>query len=299
MKKTTKDLGLNILLLLCMAILTMGCTRVTRTDGQKAVTENSITPLRVEAADEAASGDTAPIEEESRPIDNEERIDFDIPTPRDGVSEQLLYRKAYIASYNKDTRMPNWVAWRLTADHTDGPYRRPGNAFHEDMDVESPRATNSDYRGSGWSRGHMCPAGDNRWDEKAMYETFLLSNICPQNADLNSGAWNQIEIACRRWAERYGSVYIVCGPILLNREHAVIGEAHVVVPEAFFKVVLCLEGDPKGIGFICRNTDGSHKKDLYVNTIYEVERITGLQFFPHLPDEIARLVKDSEDIEAW
>ena len=72
-----------------------------------------------------------------------------------------------------------------------------------------------------------------------------------------------------------------------------------MVPEAFFKVVLCLEGEPKGISFICRNTDGSHKKDLYVNSISEVERVTGLHFFPHLPEEIARQVKDGEDLEAW
>lgn len=118
-----------------------------------------------------------------------------------GVDEQLLSRASYIVSYNKETKCPNWVAWRLTADHANGDVSRMGNAFHEDMDVPAPRALNADYRKSGYSRGHMCPAGDNKWDREVMYETFLLSNVCPQNANLNSGLWNQIEISCRRWAE--------------------------------------------------------------------------------------------------
>lgn len=163
-------------------------------------------------------------------------LDIDIPAPLVNTSEQILYRKSYIVSYNKDTKMPNWVAWHLTSNHTMGEYRRPGNAFHEDLDVPAPRANNNDYKGSGWSRGHMCPAGDNKWDPEAMYESFLLSNVCPQNMNLNSGVWNQIEITCRTWAERYGDVYIVCGPILFNKEHETIGMTQVVVPEAFLRL---------------------------------------------------------------
>jgi len=215
------------------------------------------------------------------------------------VAEQILYRKGYVTSYNKNTKIPNWVAWHLTAEHTAGPIPRPGNAWHEDEEVPAPRATLTDYRGSGWSRGHMCPAGDNRWDSNAMYESFLFTNCCPQDANLNSGDWNQIEMACRRWAERFGDIYIVCGPILFRREHETIGPNKVVVPEAFFKVVLCLNGKPKGIGFVRRNTDSSRRKDLYVNSIKEVERITGLTFFPSLPKTISDSVKSQVNLEDW
>lgn len=215
------------------------------------------------------------------------------------VSEQILYRKGYVTSYNKNTKIPNWVAWHLTASHTDGPIKRPGNAWHEDTDVLLPRATLEDYRGSGWTRGHMCPAGDNKWDNDAMYESFLFTNCCPQDANLNSGDWNQIEMACRRWAERFGDIYIVCGPILFQQEHKTIGPNQIVVPEAFFKVVLCLNGKPKGIGFIRRNTDTSRRNDLYVNTISEVERITGMTFFPSLPKDIADSVKSQANLEDW
>ena len=167
------------------------------------------------------------------------------------------------------------------------------------MQVPMPRVNNYDYKGSGWSRGHMCPAGDNKWSRDAMYETFLYSNVCPQHPRLNSGDWNEIEMACRRWAEKYGDVYIVCGPIFFQKEHEIIGISQIPVPEAFFKVVMCLNDTPKGIGFICRNTDGNSKKDKYVNTIRQVERITGMTFFPNLPEHLVNLVKDNADINEW
>lgn len=223
----------------------------------------------------------------------------EIPAPLNDTSEQILYRKGYSVSYNKDHKIPNWVAWHLTAEHTSGPHQRPGGAWHEDTDVPQPRSTFDDYRDSGWSKGHMCPAGDNKWDQDAMYDTFLFTNCCPQDANLNSGDWNQIEMACRRWAQKYGDVYIVCGPILYGTEHETIGPNKVVVPEAFFKVVLCLEGKPKGIGFIRKNTDTSRRNDLYVNTINEVERITGMTFFPTLPQEISDSVKSQNDLRNW
>ena len=222
-----------------------------------------------------------------------------IALPLNDKSEQILYRKGYTTSYNEDFKIPNWVAWHLTKEHATGIVSRPGNAWHEDVDVPEPRAIPSDYKGSGWSRGHMCPAGDNKWDGDAMYESFLLTNCCPQDANLNSGDWNQIEMACRRWAEKFGDIYIVCGPILFNQKHETIGPNHIIVPEAFFKVVLCMNGKPKGIGFIRRNTSTSKRNDLYVNSIKEVERITGITFFPLLPSDVSEAVKSTANLRDW
>lgn len=224
--------------------------------------------------------------------------DFVLPLKK--VPEQFLYRKGYMVSYNKENKLPNWVAWHLTANHVDGTVKRPGNGWHEDTDVPSPRATRKDYKKSGWTHGHMCPAGDNRWDAGAMYDSFLYTNCCPQHNDLNTGTWNQIEISCRRWAEKYGDVYIVCGPILFRQQHATIGANKVVVPEAFFKVIVCLNGKtPKGIGFICRNNGEKGKKSLYVNSIRQVERVTGMTFFPNLPKNLSDAVKSKANLEDW
>ena len=225
------------------------------------------------------------------------RIDgVEIPAFAEG--EIVIERQAYTASYNKKTKCPNWVAWKLTAEHVDGPYKRMGS-FHEEEEVPEPRATLQDYRGSGWSRGHMCPAGDNKWDAEAMFETFSLVNVCPQNSRLNSGVWNSLEMDCRKWAKKYGEVYIVSGPVFMKKKHETIGSNKVVVPEAFFKVVLCLTGKPKALGVVVRNTEGTKKKDLYYNSIDEVERITGYDFFPALPDDIENKIEAKANIRDW
>ena len=213
-------------------------------------------------------------------------------------NQQILNRTAYSLSYNPELLIPNWVAWKLTAEHADGNYPRD-NTYYEDEDVPYPKATNEDYKGSGWSKGHMCPAGDNKWDLDAMRESNMLTNICPQHASLNSGLWNVIERDCRKWAKKYGELYIVCGPVLLNREHETIGKNNVVVPEAFFKVVLRLKPKYTSIGFIIRNNDGRKEKDQYINTVDEVERITGMDFFPFLEDSVEDIVEASSNIVDW
>ncbi|MBQ9312437.1 MAG: DNA/RNA non-specific endonuclease [Bacteroidales bacterium] len=217
----------------------------------------------------------------------------------ENICEQILERKAYIVSYNKDNKIPNWVGWKLTKEHTNGDVKRPTYAFHEDEQTPKPRATVGDYMNSGWSRGHMFPAGDSKWDKDAMYESFLFSNICPQDAKLNSGRWNDIEILCRKWARKYGEIYIICGPVFYNQEHETIGKNELVVPEAFFKVVLCMNPVPMGIGFICKNSDGKNPREFYVNSIDEVERITGFDFFYNLPDDIENQVETEKDLNKW
>ena len=223
---------------------------------------------------------------------------IEIPAPLNDKSETILNKKYYIVSYNNEMKIPNWVAWHLTAEHVNGEIKRFGG-YWEDEEVPEPRATKEDYKGSGWSHGHMCPAGDNKWDSIAMRETFLLTNICPQHRSLNSGLWNRIEQDCRKWAKKYGDIYIVCGPVLLNREHETIGENKVVVPEAFFKVILCFQEKPKAIGFIVRNNEGTKKKDQFVNTVDDVERITGMDFFPALPDDIENEVEAYANLDDW
>lgn len=223
-------------------------------------------------------------------------FDYTPKSKKDGIR---LKRTAYTLLYDKDTKLPIWVAWQLAGNHVDGPYGRSGLKFADDMDVPAPRATNMDYVQSGYDRGHMCPSGDNKWSEAAQTESFLYTNCCPQLHNLNAGDWNELEGKCRTWAKKYGSVYIVCGPLLLNKQHKTIGKNKVVVPEAFYKVVLCMQGKPKGIGFIYRNEVGNRKMSSYVNTIDDVERITGIDFFPNLPDDIENEVEAKADLNDW
>ncbi|MGI6242539.1 MAG: DNA/RNA non-specific endonuclease [Prevotella sp.] len=224
-----------------------------------------------------------------------------VPVRVSNVPEQILRRKAYVSSFNTETLMPNWVAWKLTAEETNGRVQRSSFSFQEDLDVAPRyRVMPSDYSRSGYDRGHMCPAGDNRWDSRAMEESFLMTNICPQLHSLNSGAWNNLEIQCRDWAREYGEIYIVCGPIVSKNNNRKIGrKRRITVPSAFFKVILCMKGTPKAIGFVFRNEESHRSKSDYMNTVDDVERITGLNFFAALPDSIEDRVEATANLEDW
>lgn len=236
---------------------------------------------------------------------NGEKASLDVvgyPIISDTIPSKIFKRICYSLSYNNNTRQPNWVMWQLKGENVLQRKNNVWNEYREDFDItEEYRAKLSDYASSGYDRGHMCPGGDCNWNDKGRDETFLLSNICPQNSNLNRGDWKEIEIACRKWAQQYGSVYIVCGPLFLKSQiHERIGDNQIPVPEAFFKVILHFDSiSPKGIGFICRNTDGNRKKDFYVNSIRQVERVTGYKFFPSLTESIKSLFYDMSDIDEW
>jgi endonuclease G len=284
-----------IVLILCVTLFISSCRQGKNNKRIKPIEANCLLDKDDDLGEITIIG--SPDISEYRPEDSSSN-DLLIPITSIVTPSLILVRKSYTVSYNKDNKIPNWVAWHLTSDHVDGDIKRNGG-YQEDESVPSPRATTEDYKGSGWSHGHMCPAADNKWDEKSMMESNLLTNICPQDRGLNSGLWNKIEQDCRKWAKKYGDVYIVCGPILLNREHETIGKNKVVVPEAFFKVILCLQGKPKAIGFIVRNNEGKKKKDQFINTVDDVERITGMDFFPSLPDDIENEVEEYANLDDW
>lgn len=220
-------------------------------------------------------------------------------TTAPGTPEILLQRTGYLVSYNSKTRIANWVAWKLTPDRLANNTERLNN-FRPDPDLPASKAvTTHDYKGTGWDRGHLCPAGDNKWSRQAMIESFYMTNICPQHHNLNRGDWNELEQKCRKWVKKDSCLYIVAGPIFYNRKPQTIGEHQVAVPDAFFKVILSLHKKPKAIGFIYKNNEGNNSLDAYVNTVDEVERITGIDFFPALPDDVERVVEASYNMKEW
>lgn len=267
------------------------CSLCSCGDAAKRINAQIAENKRIVAAANAGHGHVA--------ADGEKLSNIEIPAPLAGVSEQVLKRVGYTVSYNASLRVPNWVAWHLTATRIKGNTKRSGSSFHEDTDVPEPRAVNSDYVRSGYDRGHMCPAGDNKWNQQAMDESFLFTNVCPQAPSLNRGDWNEMEQACRKWAVEYGDVYVVCGPIFYRKSNKTIGKNHVAVPDAFFKVVLVMQGQPKAIGFIYKNGDGNRPKGDYANSVDEVERITGIDFFPSLPDDVENKIEAQCQPEEW
>ena len=160
-------------------------------------------------------------------------------TPK-SPSTKLLQKEGFFVSYNTTTLCPNYVAWELTSSESKGKIAERTNWFEEDNTLsEDVQVKYSDYSNSRYDRGHMCPSGDNKYSQKAMEDCFLMTNICPQAKNLNKGAWNDLEMQCRYWAKKYGSVYIACGPIFDSDHPKTIGKRRKIsVPDRFFKVVM-------------------------------------------------------------
>lgn len=213
-------------------------------------------------------------------------------------AEQLIEHVGYRVSYNPDWRTPNWVAYELTKSETYGELDRYDH-FDPDPDVKGASATFQDYSHSGYDRGHMAPAGDMKWDQTAMEESFYLSNICPQDHNLNKGVWNTLEEQTRYWARKFGSVYVVCGPIMSSNPKT-IGRNKVAVPDGFYKVLLSkINGQWQAIGFYFDNKPGEQPLRTYCKSVDEIEQMTGIDFFPALDDATENSIESSYSTSAW
>ena len=214
--------------------------------------------------------------------------------------EIRLQREGYRASYNADNRQPNYVTWTLTPQRLQGDAKRR-SSFYEDPELaDDAKSLLSDYSRSGYDRGHLCPAGDNKWSLTAMIESFLLSNICPQKHTLNSGDWRVLEEACRTWAAEQGdTLHMVAGP-LFDREKSGWLKKRVRIPSAFFKTIVNLRpGKEHGIAFIYRNTTDDQPMQRAACTIDEVERLTGYDFYAELPDALQARLENQNHLPDW
>lgn len=216
------------------------------------------------------------------------------------ISSQIVRYPGFTVSFNKDYHLPNWVAWELTGEEAASTVTtREKGTFMPDPNVDGCSAL-EDYKGSGFDRGHMCPAGDMKWSQEAMAACFYLTNMCPQDHALNSGAWSNLEDKCRQWAKRDSAIVIICGPVLTDKLPRKIGPNNVPVPERFFKVVLAPYADPvRGIGFIMANGKVPGGMQAAAVSIDQVEEITGFDFFAALPDDIEDKVESECNFPRW
>ncbi len=225
---------------------------------------------------------------------------MEIPVLTEGG--RIVEHGAFVSSYNPDTKIPNWVAYELTAEETGGNRSREGIEFRMDPDLKGVRqAMREDYAGSGWTKGHLMPAADAAFSNSTMTETFYFTNICPQNETLNAGDWQYLEKKVRQWANRYGSVWVVTGPIVGENRYGTIGDRDVVVPDAFYKALLVRKqnGSYSAIAFVMDNDDDRYYlKDCYLN-INDLESLTGLDFFPALDDKIEEKVESTVRLSDW
>lgn len=231
--------------------------------------------------------------------DDEIRQMMMVTTP-DATIEQIIDYPGFIVSFNKKHHQPNWVAWELTPDEVrTNIVGKRSDRFAPDPKIDGCPDL-SDYRGSGYDRGHMAPAADMKWSADATDACFLLTNMSPQANSLNANAWRVLEERCRTWALRDSNIIIICGPVLTDKIKKRIGESKVSVPERYFKVVLAPYADPpRAIGFIMPNSKVNGGVQATAVPVDKVEQITGFDFFSALPDDIENKIEAQCNFPQW
>lgn len=245
-----------------------------------------------------------------------EKIVADIETvglPATLPGEQLVKHSALILSYAPLYKQARWVAHIITPDVINGIVFRT-NDFRPDTMVTSGSAVEADYfltavkpdsslvyDGFGYDRGHLAPSADFRWSQKALSESYLYSNMSPQVADFNRGAWGDLEDAIRGYLYRNPNtqLYVLSGPVLKAGLPVIErGVNKVSIPETYWKVIY----DPaknEAIGFIMPNRKIEEPLLKFAVSVAEVENLTGLNFFSKLDPVIQLKMEAKANPAIW
>lgn len=250
-----------------------------------------------------------------------------------GCDHEVHTYSGFILCYRESYEQSEWVAYKLTREKLKAVTGRSNN-FRADTKISTLSATPADYTRSGFDRGHLVPAADMEWSKISVSESFLMSNMSPQAPQLNRGLWKSLEEKVRLWTEKFGTLYVVTGPVLEKsaQEYDTIGKNKVSVPEYFYKVLLApvqetnirpqsqntadsndsaIQTQYKGcssaensipytaIAFILPNKKCSGKIQDYAVTVDEAEQRTGLDFYSSLPDEIEEQIESKFNIDYW
>ena len=218
-----------------------------------------------------------------------------LPTSTTG---QIIHHNGYSLSYNEPHEQAEWVAYELKKEQLSYTnYKRP--YFEIDKAVKTGAAHWRNYKNSGFDRGHLCPAADRRYSKYAHDETFLTSNISPQEHQFNSGIWNTLEQKVRYWAAKYNGVFVVTGGVLRGNMKT-IGEEKVAVPNYFYKVLVDNNnGKTKMIAFLIPHKNSNKPLYHFVVSVDSIEKLTGIDFFPQLSDDIENTLEASSSYKAW
>lgn len=219
-----------------------------------------------------------------------------------GIDNEVVKYHAITIHYNSRHRIPNCVAYELTATQV-AMADAPDAEQRSDYNFERDKAVKGcpdwwEYKNTGYDRGHMAPAMDMRWSSRAMTECFLMTNMCPQVHALNDGEWRHMEEAIHRWARKAQRLVIFTGPVLSAGMKTTGSKHNIAVPERFYKVVYAPEQE-RAIAFLFDNKEATRSWTRYATTVDEVERLTGIDFLAALPDDVEARVESHQNINDW
>lgn len=224
---------------------------------------------------------------------------FDFAWPAYDGDDQIVEHLAYTLSYDERREQPEWVAYKLTEEQLSGDRVSRTDNFKEDPLISTGSASLSDYKSTGYDRGHLAPAADFAWSLESMKESFYMSNMSPQTPGFNRGIWKVLEEQVRDWAIEHDELYIVVGPIYRGKV-ATVGKNKVAIPTAYYKAILDITPpDIKAIGFIMPNAKSKEELETFVVSLDEIEKQADLDLFPILPDDLEKQLEARSDFSKW
>lgn len=188
---------------------------------------------------------------------------------------EFVKHKYYTLSYNEDWEQANWVAYKLTREMVEGSAVRK-NDFREDPNVKTGSASLADYKGSGYDRGHLCPAAAMSINDQAMSESFYMSNMSPQVPAFNRGKWKSLETKVRQLTIENDSLYVITGPVFHHNKGA-IGPGKVAVPGYYFKVIY-FPRQKKTLAYLMPNQKIEKDIDSFIVPLDSIERFSHILF---------------------
>ncbi|MFZ1790590.1 MAG: DNA/RNA non-specific endonuclease [Saprospiraceae bacterium] len=215
------------------------------------------------------------------------------------TSGTIINHTYYSLSYVEAFEQAEWVAYPLTQEILRKPNVPRTDYFFDDPLIPSQSATFYDYKGSGYTKGHLAPAADMAFDTLAMRESFYMSNMSPQLRAFNNGIWRELEEQTRDWVYHNNAVYIVSGPVL--DQSVKMSKKGVGIPNEFFKIILDIDGpEKKAIAFLLPHVVSDRPLQDFAVTIDVIEARTGINFFPHLMDQNLETKIEAEvDVAKW
>jgi endonuclease G len=215
----------------------------------------------------------------------------------------LMEKSQYAMSYNRDNGEANWVSWHLDNSWLGSAARQ--NDFRNDTTLPAGwyQVQATDYSGSGFDRGHMCPSADRTITVAANSATFLMTNMIPQLPANNQGVWANLETYCRTLVSQGNELYIVSGGQGLQY---FIANGHVAVPAQTWKVIIVIANGTNDVARVTTTTrtiavvmpnSGSIGTDwrAYRVSVNQVEAITGLDFFSNVAPSVQNVIEATVD----
>lgn len=206
---------------------------------------------------------------------------------------ELVAHTFYTLCYAEEHEQAFWTEHTLNRAQITGTQRRTNN-FKYDPKISTQSAGPRDYRGSGYDRGHLVPAGDMKVNYTSMSESFFMSNMSPQTPGFNRGIWRVLEERIRSWFEG-DDLIIITGPVLKSGLSKL---NEISIPEEYYKI-LFHPSKSRMIAFLMKNESSRQPLENFVVSVDYLEQLTELDFFSSLPVADQEILEASSDYNEW